>query len=125
MNHAVFCVTPRHAPFHRSLSVFAINYLPDCWKLFVQSKRRVFEDRSDFNRELAAPVFLATFPSSLIAEEMDLIAADWTLDHAIRSADERHQLEAHIRVFKVSDRLQQPGPRFHALRAVGRDGLVN
>jgi hypothetical protein len=107
--------------------VLAIRQQPDSGKPLIQSERRVLEDGSNLDAELATVVTHAAFPSTLIGEKMNLFAStDRTLHDPVRPAQSGQEAKANIGVFEVANRVQQ-GPRrvrFHASNLASEAGLV-
>lgn len=101
-------------------AVLGVGKQPDRRQPLVESDRRVLEDRSDLDRELAPRVLVLALPQAPSGDEADPIGPAGRTNHAtIGPAQFDHIVEANIGVREVSDRLDQSlrltAPGSHAL----------
>jgi hypothetical protein len=88
-------------------SILTVRDQPHRREPFVEADRRVFKDGSDLGAELLLGVAVLALPETAGLQERHFLAAACRADHAIRPANSNHQIERHVRIGEVADRVHE------------------
>jgi hypothetical protein len=88
-------------------TVFAVSDHPNRSQPLVKAKRRVFKNRSRFNRELTASVCALALPLALIRQKANVLTPARRADNAIRPAARDHVVKAVVGVREIDNRFLQ------------------
>ena len=87
----------------RNHRVFIVDDHPHCGHPLIESKRRVFKDRSNLRAELALWVAALALPLLLLLKEAHVIAATSRTYNTVRPRSRNKVLKTILRIGKIED----------------------
>src|SRR5580704_2404641 len=85
-------------------AVLAVSKHPRCRKPLIKRNRRIFIDRSDFDRELALGMMTTAFPGSALGVETSFRRSTAGTDYAVRPAPDSNIVDAIVGIGEVHNR---------------------